>query len=77
MLVVLLVKQLIQKYKTGNYIYFADNLYMPYGTKDKSFVKNRVEEIIEFLKKEYKVKKHDKRTEIHRISVLICFTLSF
>lgn len=52
-----ILKQLIKRYKTGHYIYFADNLYMPYGNKDKEFVKSRVEEIIDYLKTEYKVKK--------------------
>ena len=51
------LKQLIKKYKYGQYIYFADNKYMPYGNKNKQFVKNRILEIIEFLRKEYKVKK--------------------
>ena len=52
-----ILKQLIKRYKSGHYIYFADNLYMPYGNKDKEFVKNRVEEIIDYLKVEYKVGK--------------------
>lgn len=52
-----ILRQLIRKHKTGKYIYFADNLYMPYGTKDRLFVKQRVEEIIDFLKNEYHVNK--------------------
>ena len=52
-----ILKQLINKNKVGNYIYFADNLYMPYGNKDKEFVKNRVEEIIDYLKKNYHANK--------------------
>ena len=47
------LKQLIQKYHAGNYIYFADNLYMPYGKKSATFLKNRVENIIENLNKFY------------------------
>lgn len=52
-----ILKQLIKRHKSGNYIYFADNLFMPYGNKSKSFVKNRVMEIIDFLKDNYKVSK--------------------
>jgi len=52
-----ILKQLIKKYKAGHYVYFADNLNMPYGNKDKKFVKERVEEIISYLKQEYNVKK--------------------
>jgi len=52
-----ILKQLIAKFNSGNYIYFADNQYMPYGNKDKTFVKTRVEKIINYLKNEYKVEK--------------------
>jgi len=52
-----ILKQLIKKYKAGNYVYFADNQFMPYGNKDKVFVKDRVNEIIEFLKTRYKANK--------------------
>ena len=48
------LKSLIDKYKAGNYIYFADNLNMPYGEKSRCFVKKRVEFLIERLTKEYK-----------------------
>lgn len=47
------LRQLKQKYGAGNYIYFADNFYMPYGNKSKQFLKNRVEEIIALLNKNY------------------------
>lgn len=47
------LNQLLLKYKAGNYIYFADNLFMPYGNKSANFVKTRVEEIINFLNKNY------------------------
>jgi len=52
-----ILRQLIRKYKAGNYIYFADNEFMPYGNKDKAFVKDRVNEIVEFLKIRYKANK--------------------
>lgn len=46
---------LIKKFGAGNYIYFADNLYMPYGNKRKEFVKKRVNYIINLLKNNYLV----------------------
>ncbi len=46
--------RLMNKYKAGNFLYFADNLNMPYGEKDKNFVKNRVESLIEEIKTKYK-----------------------
>ena len=49
------LKALLNKYHCGNYIYYADNLYMPYGKHTKSFVKNRVEKIINLLKEKYMV----------------------
>lgn len=48
------LSQLIKRYKTGNFIYFADNLNMPYGKKSKRFLTKRVDEIIEFLTQRYK-----------------------
>lgn len=48
------LSQLIKQYKTGNFIYFADNLNMPYGKKSKQFLTKRVGEIIEFLNLRYK-----------------------
>ena len=50
-----ILNKLIEKYKYGNYIYYADNLYMPYGAKSKSFIKNRLLEIIKELKEKYLV----------------------
>lgn len=44
---------LIKKYGSGNYLYFADNLYMPYGSKNKKFLESRVEELIEFFNDRY------------------------
>ncbi len=48
-----ILKDILNKYHSGNYIYFADNLYLPYGKHTKSFVKNRVEKIIKMLKDNY------------------------
>lgn len=48
-----ILQSLIDKYKSGNYIYFADNLYMPYGNKHKRFLKKRVEAIIQKLIEKY------------------------
>jgi uncharacterized cofD-like protein len=48
-----ILKQLIQKFGCGNYIYYADNLYMPYGSKSKNFIKHRVDTIIDKLNNEY------------------------
>jgi len=47
------LKKLIQKFGTGNYIYYADNLYMPYGNKNKTFISNRIDFLINFLKLKY------------------------
>lgn len=48
-----ILKQLIKKYKSGNFIYFADNLNMPYGNKSKKWLTNRMDEIIYTLKRKY------------------------
>ena len=48
-----ILQSLIDKYKSGNYIYFADNLFMPYGNKRKRFLKKRVEAIIQKLIEKY------------------------
>ncbi len=48
---------LINKYGAGNYIYFADNLYMPYGNKNGEILKQRLKNIITNLKKNYDVDK--------------------
>lgn len=48
------LRQIIAKYGSGNYIYYADNLNMPYGNKDKLWLQNRVIEIINFLNTNYK-----------------------
>lgn len=49
------LKQLIEKHKVGNYIYYADNLYMPYGNKSKQFIISRIDTIIKEIDKNYKV----------------------
>lgn len=49
------LKQLIEKHKVGNYIYYADNLYMPYGNKSKQFIISRIDTIIKEIDENYKV----------------------
>ncbi|MBR6779130.1 MAG: hypothetical protein IKM43_03200 [Clostridia bacterium] len=49
-----ILKALIKKYNAGNYIYFSDNLYMPYGNKSFEFLKKRLNDIITMLRQEYK-----------------------
>ena len=49
------LKQLINKLGFGNFIYYADNAFMPYGSKSKSFIKRRVENIINMLQTKYNV----------------------
>ena len=46
---VAVLKQIIAKFNAGNYIYFADNLFMPYGNKTKSWLKKRVEHLINLM----------------------------
>lgn len=41
---------LIKQYPNENYIYVADEEYFPYGTKDKYFLSQRVQKIIEHFK---------------------------
>ncbi len=43
------LNQLIKKFNGGNYIYFADNLFMPYGRLKKSVLNRRLKEIIKIL----------------------------
>lgn len=50
-----ILKQMIERFGGGNYIYYADNLHMPYGNKSKNKVAKRVDEIINILQKIYKV----------------------
>ncbi len=49
------LKRIIEKYHTGNYIYFADNLNMPYGNKKKDFIKARINNLIRMFFETYKV----------------------
>ena len=49
------LNELIKRYPAYNFIYFADNLYMPYGKKSKSLLRKRANEIITKLKKTYLV----------------------
>lgn len=49
------LRQLIEKYNAGNYIYYADNLYMPYGNKNQKWLKSRMDTIINELQNNYKV----------------------
>lgn len=51
------LKQLIKRYHCGNYVYFADNLYMPYGRLKKKFLQKKLISIINILKDKYKVDK--------------------
>ena len=48
---------IIKKYKAGNYIYFADNEFMPYGNKTKQQISNRINKIIKYLKDNYNATK--------------------
>jgi len=49
-----ILKSLIAKFNAGNYIYFADNLFMPYGSKSKQEITNRAKDIISTIKTNYK-----------------------
>ena len=53
---VAVLRELIAKFKVGNFIYFADNLFMPYGNKNKFWLTKRVKSIIKFLQEQYYVK---------------------
>lgn len=50
------LNRMIAKFGGGNYIYFADNLCMPYGNKSKKFVEHRIKQIVDLVEKEYKAK---------------------
>lgn len=49
-----ILNSLIEKFGRGRYIYYADNLNMPYGNKTKNFIIKRVDEIISYLNTEIK-----------------------
>lgn len=50
---VAILKELIKRYHSGNYIYYADNLFMPYGNKNGLWLRKRLNYIIELLKNHY------------------------
>lgn len=47
------LRQLISTYHSGNYIYYADNLYMPYGKQKECFLRERLDQIINMLNSKY------------------------
>lgn len=49
------LNRILKKYNSGNYIYYADNLNMPYGNKSKKFLTRQVKKIINMLENLYKV----------------------
>ena len=51
-----LLKQITKKYPGENYIYIADNEYMPYGNKSATFLKNRLLELVRYLIDTFSVK---------------------
>ena len=51
-----LLKQITKKYPGENYIYLADNEYMPYGNKSATFLKNRLLELVKYLVDTFNVK---------------------
>jgi len=51
-----LLKSLTLKYANENYIYLADNAYMPYGNKGANFIKSRILELTNYLYENYNVK---------------------
>lgn len=51
-----LLKLLVKKYPNENYIYLADNEFMPYGNKSKSFIKARLFQLVEYLQQNFNVK---------------------
>ena len=50
-----ILRQLIKRYKAGNYLYYADNLFMPYGNKTKIWLSKRIDFIIKELQNKYRV----------------------
>ncbi|MFQ6724172.1 MAG: glutamate racemase [Clostridia bacterium] len=51
-----LLKNLVKKYSAENYIYLADNLHMPYGNKSKTWIIDRIGELINYLYDNFNVK---------------------
>ena len=48
-----ILRQLIAKHNAGNFIYYADNLNMPYGNKKQKWIKHRMDTIIKELQTKY------------------------
>ncbi|MBO5909926.1 MAG: hypothetical protein J6Q15_00300 [Clostridia bacterium] len=51
-----LLKHLTIKYPNENYIYLADNAYMPYGNKSKKWLISRINELVDYLYSNFDVK---------------------
>lgn len=51
-----LVKLLHKTFKNENFIYVADNEFMPYGNKNESALKKRLEKIVDTMIKTYHIK---------------------
>lgn len=50
---VAVLNKLIEKFKAGEYVYIADNLYMPYGNKNNSDVLKRISYLIDLAQGKY------------------------
>ncbi len=61
-----LLKEISRKYPNENYIYLADNQYMPYGNKGATFLKKRLLELVQYLIDDFNVK----------MAILACHTAS-
>lgn len=61
-----LLSEMAKKYPNENYIYLADNEYMPYGNKTAKFIKERLLELINYLYNTFNVK----------LVILACHTAS-
>ncbi len=49
------VRTLLQTYPHLSFVYHADSLYAPYGDKDCTFLNDRVNKVVHFLKKNYDI----------------------
>lgn len=49
------VRTLLQTHPNLSFVYHADSLYAPYGDKDPTFLNDRVNKIVLFLKKNYDI----------------------
>ena len=47
------LSRLIKNHIYANYVYIADNAFMPYGNKSKTIIKNRAEKLISLILKDY------------------------